>query len=55
MFTKNVSIPFTISEAGNGYELKGEFSINRLDYGLGESSVILSDMVIVTIAVTAKK
>ena len=40
---KNVSIPFTFSSTGNIYVLKGEFSINRLDFKLGEESIILSD------------
>ena len=40
---KNVSIPFTLSSKNNVYTLKGEFSINRLDFNLGEKSIILSD------------
>lgn len=40
---KNLSIPFTLSSSEGIYSLKGEFSINRLDFKLGEKSIILSD------------
>ena len=46
---KNISIPFTLSSTNKTYLLKGEFSINRLDFNLGESSIILSDDVAVKI------
>ncbi len=46
---KNITIPFTLSSKNNMYSLKGEFSINRLDFNLGENSIILSDNVIVKI------
>jgi polyisoprenoid-binding protein YceI len=46
---KNVSVPFTLTSIGNEYFLKGEFSINRLDFKLGEESIILSDNVTVKI------
>jgi polyisoprenoid-binding protein YceI len=46
---KNVSVPFTLVSVGNGYTLKGEFSVNRLDFKLGEESIILSDNVTVKI------
>ena len=52
---KNVLIPFTFSAKGNTYKLEGEFSINRLDFGLGESSVILSDTVKIMFEITSKK
>jgi polyisoprenoid-binding protein YceI len=44
---KNITIPFTVSSKNNVYTLKGEFSINRLDFNLGESSLILSDNVVI--------
>ena len=46
---KNISVPFTLSSTGDIYLLKGEFSINRLDFKLGEESIILSDNVTVKI------
>jgi polyisoprenoid-binding protein YceI len=48
---KNIAIPFTLSSTDNVYLLRGEFSINRLDFDLGESSMVLSDMVTVKIEV----
>lgn len=41
--TKDVIIPFTFIEKDGKAILKGSFTINRLDYGVGESSMILSD------------
>ena len=52
---KNISIPFIFSTTRNGYTLQGEFSINRLDFGLGETSMILSDTVKIIIEITAKQ
>jgi polyisoprenoid-binding protein YceI len=52
---KNISIPFTFSTTQNGYQLQGEFSINRLDFELGETSIILSDTVKIIIEITAKQ
>jgi polyisoprenoid-binding protein YceI len=52
--TKSISFPFTFTEANDHYTLQGEFSINRLDFGVGEESVILSDMVKIIIEVTGK-
>jgi polyisoprenoid-binding protein YceI len=42
---KNISVPFSFSRVDNTYVLKAEFSINRLDFKLGEKSIILSDQV----------
>jgi len=47
--TKLLEIPFTITEKGNALAFKGSFKLNRLDYGIGESSMILSDDVTVNI------
>jgi polyisoprenoid-binding protein YceI len=52
---KNISVPFNFSAKVNGYSMQGEFSINRLDFGLGETSMILSDTVKIIFDVTAKK
>jgi polyisoprenoid-binding protein YceI len=46
---KNIAVPFTLSSTNNAYLLKGEFSLNRLDFNLGESSIVLSDDVTVKI------
>ena len=47
--TKNIAVPFVFSLIKNGYVLKGTFSINRLDFKLGEESMILSDNVTINI------
>lgn len=53
--TKDVLVPFTFTEKGGKAMLKGTFTINRLDYGIGESSIILSDNAIIAIEVNAIK
>jgi len=52
--TKSISFPFTFTEQNDHYTLLGEFSINRLDFGVGEESVILSDVVKIIIEITGK-
>lgn len=43
--TKTVIVSFSISANGDAKNITGEFTINRLDYGLGEESAVLSDNV----------
>jgi polyisoprenoid-binding protein YceI len=47
--TKDIVIPFNFTETKNGATMEGSFSLNRLDYQVGEQSLILSDDVIVYI------
>src|ERR1700761_2015679 len=47
--TKQVEVPFTFTEKDNSQAFKGTFKINRLDYGVGGTSLVLSDEVIVNI------
>jgi polyisoprenoid-binding protein YceI len=47
--TKPVEIPFTYTQTGNAAAFKGSFKLNRLDYGIGSSSMILANEVTVTI------
>ena len=47
--TKLMEVPFTYSEKDNARMLKGSFKINRLDFGVGESSMVLSNEVTVSI------
>jgi polyisoprenoid-binding protein YceI len=47
--TKTVEIPFTYTAKGDLSDFNGSFKINRLDYGLGDSSLTLSDEVVITI------
>ncbi len=43
--SKEIVVPFTFIEGPNGGEMFGEFSVNRLDFGLGGSSIIMADRV----------
>ncbi len=45
--TKQLDIPFSYMDQGNTVEFKSTFKINRLDFGVGSSSMILSDVVTV--------
>ncbi len=43
--SKEIVVPFIFLEGPNGGEMFGEFSVNRLDFGLGGSSIIMADLV----------
>jgi len=47
--SKQVEIPFTFLDNNNTVEFKGTFKINRLDFGVGSDSMILSNDVTVSI------
>jgi polyisoprenoid-binding protein YceI len=47
--TKLVEIPFSYDETGNTAKFEGSFKLNRLDFGVGDSSLILSNEVVVNI------
>ena len=53
--TKQVEMPFTYTEKENSQAFKGTFKINRLDYGVGGTSLVLSDDVTVNIDVECGK
>lgn len=42
---KEISIPFAMIKTGKNQSFSAEFTINRLDYGIGESSLVLGDEV----------
>jgi polyisoprenoid-binding protein YceI len=46
---KDVEIVFVISSVGRQPKFKGEFTMDRLDFGIGEKSLVLSDDVKVLI------
>ncbi len=52
--TKEISFPFTATVTGEEILFKGEFKLNRKDYGIGGSST-LSDNVNLFLSVTARK
>lgn len=53
--TKTITFPFTFTENGSTGLFKGSFQINRLDYGIGESSWMLKNDVLVEIATQVSK
>lgn len=52
--TKDVSFPFTATPQQNGYVFKGEFKINRIDFGVGGSSTV-GDNATILLNVFARK
>ena len=52
---KPISFPFHAEKQNDGYLFTGEFEINRLDFGVGENSAVLSNTVTVSLSVLAKK
>lgn len=53
--SKQIEIPFTYLEKENTVEFKGTFKISRLDFGVGSSSMVLSDEVTINIDCEEKK
>ncbi|MBC7426726.1 MAG: YceI family protein [Bacteroidia bacterium] len=53
--TKDVVMPFTFSESDGKGTFKGTLKINRLDYGVGGSSIVMSDDVNLSIVVSTVK
>lgn len=53
--TKRISFPATITEKNGVLTLTADFKINRLDYGVGDSSWVMADDAYVTVRFVAKK
>ena len=53
--TKNIEFPFTAILQGDDYLFKGNFEINRQDYGVGGGSGVMGKTVKVSLSVLAKK
>ena len=53
--TRKIAFPFQAEKQKNGFLFTGEFEINRVDFGVGEKSVVLGSKVIVTLSVAATK
>lgn len=53
--SKDIVVPFSYTEKGTFVEMTGEFSLNRLDYGIGEKSFIMADNVKVIIKLKLKE
>ncbi len=52
--TKPLSFPFKVERVLNSFLFTGEFTLNRLDFGVGEKSTVLSQKVVVNLKVLAK-
>lgn len=52
--TRRVTMPFTFTQTGNTGTFAGSFDINRLDYKVGKSNLLLSDKVTITLSVQAQ-
>jgi polyisoprenoid-binding protein YceI len=53
--SKEITFPFTVEPQGDGLLFKGTFPLNRRDFSVGSSSLILSDDLTVSLTVFAKK
>ena len=53
--TKVIAFPFKVEKTNDSYLFTGEFEIDRLDYGIGDKSAVLSNTVNVSLSVLAKK
>ena len=53
--TKTVEVPFSCTETGNTAVYKGNFQIERTDYGVGGSSLVMSSTVKIDIDFTTTK
>lgn len=53
--SKNISFAFVAKPSAAGYTFTGGFTINRRDFGVGGSSMIMSDHVKVDLMVVAKR
>lgn len=53
--TKNIRIPFTFTQNGTQATFKGSFTINRIDYGIGTKSSLLSNTATVMIEIKTQQ
>jgi polyisoprenoid-binding protein YceI len=53
--TKSVKVPFTFTESGNEGTFKGDFTIDRTEFGVGEASRLLSSDAKISIKLNVKK
>jgi polyisoprenoid-binding protein YceI len=53
--TKPVSFPFTATTSGSDLVLTGSFKLNRRDFGVGGSSILMADNLVVSLLVLARK
>ena len=53
--TLDITFPFTAIPVAGGFQFKGEFTINRRDFGVGGGSFTMGDKVTVSLDVLAAK
>ncbi len=53
--TKSINVPFTLTTNGETGKFVGSLNLDRLDFGVGKSSFVLSDEVRVKITLNVKK
>jgi polyisoprenoid-binding protein YceI len=53
--TKPLTFPFHVEKVNDTYLFTGDFEIDRLDFGVGDKSAVLSNTVNVSLSVLAKK
>jgi polyisoprenoid-binding protein YceI len=53
--SKSIVFPFTAAKKGEDYLFAGKFQLNRLDFGVGKNSSVLSNTVKISLSVLAKK
>lgn len=53
--TKAISFPFQAKKMNDSYLFTGDFKIDRLDFGVGEKNIVLSNKVVVSLSVNTKK
>ncbi|PTQ95558.1 polyisoprenoid-binding protein YceI [Mucilaginibacter yixingensis] len=53
--TKRIEIPFTLTDTGSNAVFQGSFKINRMDYGVGGSTLTLSNDVTIAVNIQAAK
>jgi polyisoprenoid-binding protein YceI len=51
---KDIKIPFSAKQLEPGYQFTGSFQINRRDFGIGGSSISLSDNLTVSLSIITK-
>ncbi len=53
--TREISFPFTVTRQNDGLLFTGMFKLNRRDFKVGGSSLVLSDNLIVSLSLFAKR
>lgn len=53
--TRGITFPFKADKTESGYIFSASIDLNRLDFGVGEKSTVLSDKVAVNLKVNAEK